>query len=99
MVQAISLTGAKVGIAAELVLSGVGFNALISGDLDGQDANHAVFAKVEGQAVLDECSGIHDDAKVTDLVEGIEESLAEHADAVALALSRMPEMTHKDKAE
>ena len=47
-----------------------------------------MFAKVEGQAVLDECSGIHDDAKVTDLVEGIEESLAEHADAVALALSK-----------
>lgn len=51
-------------------------NSLISGELEGQDANHAAFLTAGGQSVLDECKEHHSSAaKVVSLCTAIQESL------------------------
>ena len=51
-------------------------NSLISGELEGQDVNHAAFLAAGGQAVLDECAEHHSStAKVMSLCAAIQESL------------------------
>eukprot|EP01043_Picozoa_sp_COSAG02_P001359 COSAG02_NODE_28_length_51367_cov_70.053932_47_plen_1313_part_00 len=53
-------------------------NSLISGELEGQDANHAAFLRAGGQSVLDECTEHHSSAaKVVSLCAAIQESLEE----------------------
>ena len=63
-------------------------NAMISGGLDGQDANHTSFDDADGQEVLDEVC--HDHAaneKITSLGQEIQEALRERKGAIAAELT------------
>ena len=64
-------------------------NSLISGELDGQDANQAAFVTAGGKEVLEECIEEHaGQEKVKDLAEMIQESLEEGEEAAEGALKK-----------
>jgi hypothetical protein len=67
-------------------------NSLISGDLEGQDANHAAFIDAGGKSVLEECMEHHESVeKINSLCATIQEALEDGEEGAQAALKKQQE--------